>query len=164
MKLTGAETREELEKLIGRHCRAITFFDKITNIEGPNLNGYYILDLENGQSLWISGVSIEVSACCVGDKFKTKHGFCDIIDIMHNGDCFEYKIEPTEIINTSVVDRWIMIVDEEDMVGIINISNALSQNTKCSQHCPHPNKKEVHLITSKYLYCPDCKADLGDIK
>jgi len=30
--------------------------------------------------------------------------------------------------------------------------------------CCHPNKKLVQLIYSSYMYCPDCKTDLGDAK
>lgn len=37
-------------------------------------------------------------------------------------------------------------------------------NVGMEKNCSHPNKKVVRLIQSSYLYCPDCKADLGDVK
>ena len=32
--------------------------------------------------------------------------------------------------------------------------------------CLHPNKKKVNVgpMSGSYMYCPDCKADLGDVK
>lgn len=30
--------------------------------------------------------------------------------------------------------------------------------------CSHHNKRKVNLIYSSYMYCPDCKQDLGDAK
>ena len=49
-----------------------------------------------------------------------------------------------------------------------NISIEISELSKpipiVSNKCLHPNKKVVRLISSAYWYCPDCKADLGDVK
>ena len=48
-----------------------------------------------------------------------------------------------------------------------NISIEISKLSKpipISNKCLHPNKKVVRLIASAYWYCPDCKADLGDVK
>lgn len=30
--------------------------------------------------------------------------------------------------------------------------------------CNHSNKKVVKMVYSAYLYCPDCKEDLGDVE
>lgn len=43
--------------------------------------------------------------------------------------------------------------------------SANTSNSEEQIECSHPNKKVVHISSANaFLYCPDCKKDLGDYK
>ncbi|HLD91735.1 MAG TPA: hypothetical protein VI911_12110 [Patescibacteria group bacterium] len=84
-----------------------------------------------------------------------------IESVVYKGlDVFEYRVIQA---NSSDGSKFVATYTAQDIADTIKRGKAPIDLFMCHNQCSHPNKREVHLITSKYLYCPDCKQDLGDI-
>ncbi|HLD91757.1 MAG TPA: hypothetical protein VI911_12220 [Patescibacteria group bacterium] len=159
MKLTGNETIDELKKLIGRLCFYNGYCGVIRSIgvkQGANNILYRTLVFDGGQYLLNDGTEREVAIYCIGDHFVAPAGRYRVVDIRYKDNVgLIYDVLPCfgGYSHTCATESQLLYY-----------SRAVSTNIEPTCSCSHPNKREVHLITSKYLYCPDCKQDLGDVK
>lgn len=55
-------------------------------------------------------------------------------------------------------DLWIIAPDTQKYT--VNLPQGVTVEQQ--RVCTHPNKRKTLMITSYFMYCPDCKQDLGN--
>lgn len=84
------------------------------------------------------------------------------------GDVIQHVINRTRYTISYIDNNGYKVENDKSVHSLINLLSftkvgeaGIFSPAKPGKTCNHPNKKVVHLIVSKYLYCPDCKEDLG---